>query len=77
MSTNHLFIKAEWISTGKKWCDIPTHVKLAGKQEFLVPSTICTEILPSSGISIQELLGFTLPNQTITVKEISPMSFFS
>jgi hypothetical protein len=78
MTANTPFITAEWLSTGKKWANILTHIKLAGKQEFVVPSHIHAEILPSSGISIQELLGFTLPNQTITVNVmISPMAFFS
>jgi hypothetical protein len=77
MSTDTLFTNAEWLSAGNKWGDIPAHVKHAGKQEFLIPGPIRAEILPSYGISVQEMLAFNLPNQTVTVNVIDPVNFFS
>ena len=71
------FVKAQWISQGKKQRDVPHIVKHAGKKEFHIPPNICVKILPSSGISMPEMLNFTLPNQTTTVNNLNPEHFFS
>jgi hypothetical protein len=34
MSSRTPFIKAEWVSVGKKWNDIPPRVRRAAKQEY-------------------------------------------
>jgi hypothetical protein len=77
MSANSMFIKTEWISLGKKWGDVPPCVKHAAKQDFQIPDFICAEMLPSPGISIQEMLDFTLPNATATVSSNTLSTFFS
>jgi hypothetical protein len=77
MSVNSVFVKAEWLSAGKKWGTIPPHVKHVGKQEFLIPNFIRAEVLPLSGISIKDVLEFSLPTPTTPVQTIDPASFFS
>jgi hypothetical protein len=77
MSANSTFIKTEWISLGKKWGDVPPRVKRAAKQDFQIPDFIHTEMLPLPGISIQEMLDFTLPNATATVSSNTLSTFFS
>jgi hypothetical protein len=34
MSLRTPFIKAKWVSVGKKWNDIPPHVRRVAKQEY-------------------------------------------
>ena len=38
MSLN--FVKADWITTGKKWANLPPRVKRATKNEFRVPTSM-------------------------------------
>ena len=77
MSVNSVFVKTEWVSAGKKWGTIPPRVKHVGKQEFLIPNCIQAEVLPLSGISIKDVLEFSLPTPTTPVQTIDPASFFS
>ena len=72
-----MFVKAEWLSVGKKWGLVPPRVKRAGKQEFVIPDIVCMKVLPSAGISIQDMLDFSLPIHTIPVKTVDAVSFFS
>jgi len=74
MSLN--FVKADWIATGKKWANLPPHVKRATKNEFRVPRSMREAILPAPGISIQEILNCSLPRTCTTVKS-DPVAFFS
>jgi hypothetical protein len=77
MSSRTPFIKAEWVSVGKKWNDIPPHVQCAAKQDFLIPKAICAKVLPLPGNSVKQMLEFTLPSYTISIGTCSPESFFS
>jgi hypothetical protein len=77
MLTNTLFVKNDWVSLGKKWGDLPPRIKRAAKQDFLIPRAIRAKVLPSPGISVQDVLAFTLPNQVIAVSNISPAGYFS
>jgi hypothetical protein len=77
MSSHTPFIKAEWVSVGKKWNDIPPCVQRAAKQDFLIPNTIRAKVLPSPGNSVKQMLEFTLPSYTISIGTRSPESFFS
>ncbi|KAJ8594099.1 hypothetical protein M405DRAFT_858399 [Rhizopogon salebrosus TDB-379] len=77
MSANNVFKKTEWISMGKKWGDIPPHVERTAKQDFQIPDFIRAQMLPSPGISIKEMLDFTLPNTTATISSNTPVMFFS
>ena len=77
MLSNTLFVKNDWVSLGKKWGDLPPLLKHAAKQDFLIPCAICAKVLPSPGISVQDVLAFTLPNQVIAILNISPAGYFS
>jgi hypothetical protein len=61
----------------EKWGDVPPCVKYAAKQDFQIPDFICAKMLPTTGISIQEMLDFTLPNAATTVSSNTPSTFFS
>lgn len=76
MSAN-TFIKTKWIALGKKWGDVPPRVKCAAKRDFQIPDVIRAEMLPLPGISIQEMLDFTLPNAVATVTSNILLTFFS
>jgi len=52
--------------TRQKMGRLPLHIKCAGKQDFVIPRAIHAKVLPSPGISVQDVLAFTLPNQVIT-----------
>jgi hypothetical protein len=77
MSSRTPFIKAEWVSVGKKWNDIPPHVRCVAKQDFLIPKAICAKVLPPPGNSVKQMLEFTLPSYTISIGTHSLESFFS
>ena len=77
MSSRTPFIKAEWVSVGKKWNDIPPRVRRAAKQDFLIPNAIRAKVLPPPGNSVKQMLEFTLPSYTISIGTRSPESFFS
>ena len=74
MSLN--FVKPDWIATRKKWANLPPWVKCAIKNEFHVPTLMWEAILPAPGISIQEILDYSLPRTCATVKS-DPVTFFS
>ena len=75
--TAALFIKTEWISLGGGWGGILRLVKHAGKKGTEIPPDILAKILPSSSISIPEMLNFTLPNQITTANNLNAQQFFS
>ena len=74
MSLN--FVKAEWIATRKKWANLPPWVKHATMNEFCVLTSMQGAILPTPGISIQEILNCSLPRTCTTMKS-HPVTFFS
>jgi hypothetical protein len=47
------------------------------KQDFPIPASISAKVLPMPAISIQAMLGFTIPSQSIPVENINPGSYFS
>jgi hypothetical protein len=77
MSVPTPFIKAEWISSGKKWDYVPPYVQRVAKQDFLIPDAIQAKILPLPGTSVKQMLEFTLPHYIISVNTRSSESFFS
>ena len=77
MSVHLPFSKAEWISAGKNWSDVPPRVRRAAKQDFVIPDAIQTKILPLPGISVKQMLELTLPSYTVSVSTRSLGSFFS
>jgi hypothetical protein len=38
MSTNTSFIEKEWLGLGKKWVDLPPHIKCQAIQYFTIPT---------------------------------------
>jgi hypothetical protein len=77
MSSRTPFIKAEWVSVGKKWNDIPPCVRRVAKQDFLIPNAIRAKVLPPPGNSVKQILEFTLPSYTVSISTHSPESLFS
>lgn len=77
MSLRTPFIKAEWVSVGKKWNDIPPRVRRVAKQDFLIPNAIRARVLPPPGNSVKQMLEFTLPSYTVSIGTCSPERFFS
>lgn len=78
MSNNTaIFLKSEWLSLGKWWKDLPSRIKKIGRKEFSIPATIHPKILPSSDLSVDELVAFSLPNFIITANKFNNICFFS
>lgn len=78
MSVNSTrLVKADWVSTGKKWNDLPPRVKRLAKAELAVPTMLFDNLLPRPGASVQCLLDFGLPFQKINLTTVDPNSFFS
>lgn len=76
MSVNpNLFVKADWVSTGKKWNQLPPRVKHVAAAEFVVPNG--EMLLPLPGASVQSLLDFVLPLHKCNLTVVEPNSFFS
>ncbi|PBK91223.1 hypothetical protein ARMGADRAFT_1082013 [Armillaria gallica] len=64
------FKLSDWIDRGKKWADTPPLVWQAAKSALVLPSSICQQLLPTSGVSLHSLITFTLPTQASS--KISP-----
>ncbi|KAJ6523241.1 hypothetical protein DFH09DRAFT_1330119 [Mycena vulgaris] len=48
------FDKAEWVSQGKKWEDVPKYVQQVCLDDFRIPDILAAQILPDAGKSIHE-----------------------
>lgn len=78
MSVNStLFVKADWVSTGKKWNQLPPRVKRVAAADFAVPSMFLDDLLPRPGTSVQSLLDFRLPLHKCNLAVVDHNSFFS
>ncbi|KAJ7759792.1 hypothetical protein DFH07DRAFT_772123 [Mycena maculata] len=72
------FDKAQWVSCGKLWKDIPKSVRQISQYDFKIPDAIAAKILPDAGISIHAVLDFTLPRPTSTARDMpNTLEFFS
>ncbi|KII92300.1 hypothetical protein PLICRDRAFT_27484 [Plicaturopsis crispa FD-325 SS-3] len=71
-STAGAFVRADWISCGKSWVDVPPTVKHNAKLAFAIPEDLCSHLLPSKDISVHAMLEFTLPRQDSTSEKALP-----
>lgn len=72
-----VFVKSQWLALGKQWKDLPPRIKKTGKGEFSIPAHIRLQVLPASGLSINDLLEFPLPKSAISTNQLDVNNFFS
>ncbi|KAF8185250.1 hypothetical protein K438DRAFT_1765899 [Mycena galopus ATCC 62051] len=70
-----VFRKADWVSQGHKWQDIPPRVKRVCGYDFDVPEAIAARILPDDKISINGLLDFGLPRPVAALENPDAVFF--
>ncbi|KAF8168797.1 hypothetical protein K438DRAFT_1774578 [Mycena galopus ATCC 62051] len=55
------FNRSDWVSHGKTWKEVPKPVRQLCRNEFKIPESLASKILPDSSLSIHAFLDFTLP----------------
>lgn len=79
MARNHVFDRSDWIALGKKWSEVPPHIKRGVKDYFVVPPEHADSIFPTKTMPVRQMMDFAVPSpvQSVAADAISPASYFS